>query len=249
MNSTIKNSDALNFLKSIEINTVDLIYIDPPFNTGKIRKFHASEYNDKFDDYISFIQDILCELRIVLKQTGSILVHLDYREIHYVKVLMDKIFGRDNFMNEIIWCYDYGGRAKKRYSCKHNTILWYVMDTKNYTFNYDELARIPYMAPGLVGKEKAKRGKTVVDWQFHTIVPTNSYEKTGYPTQKPLGLIERFVKVHSNPNDVLLDCFCGSGTFGVAAHKYDRRYLLCDENPVAVKIAQGRINDVDIKRS
>ncbi len=157
---------------------------------------------------------------------------------------MDEIFGRENFMNEIIWCYDYGGRAKKKYSCKHDTILWYVLDAKNYTFNYDQLERIPYMAPNLVGEKKAKRGKTVVDWQFHTIVPTNSYEKTGYPTQKPLGLIERFVKVHSNPGDVLLDCFCGSGTFGVAAKKHGREYLLCDKNPDAIEIVKERLKGV-----
>jgi site-specific DNA-methyltransferase (adenine-specific) len=241
MNSQIILADARKFLPTLPINSIDLIYIDPPFNTGKTRKKGNYEYNDKYDEYLSFLRPILEYFCYILKNNGSVLVHLDYREIHYVKVLMDEVFGRDKFMNEIIWCYDYGGRARKKYSCKHDTILWYVMNDKDYTFNYDALARIPYMAPNLVGKEKAKKGKTVVDWQFHTIVPTNSYEKTGYPTQKPLGLIERFVKVHSNPGDVLLDCFCGSGSFGVAAKKHDRKYILCDNNSDAIEIAKKRL--------
>lgn len=236
-------SDGLEYISDMEYSSIDLIYIDPPFNTGKKRKLHGQEYDDKYDDYLEFLHPYCERFYLILKDNGSLLIHLDYREVHYVKCMLDDVFGRRRFMNEIIWCYDYGGRTKKKYSCKHDTILWYVIDINNYTFNYDQLARIPYMAPGLVGPEKAKRGKTVVDWQFHTIVPTNSYERVGYPTQKPLGLIERFIKVHSNEGDTVLDCFCGSGTTGVAAKKHNRNYLLCDSNPAAIEITKERLKD------
>jgi site-specific DNA-methyltransferase (adenine-specific) len=168
-------------------------------------------------------------------------VHLDYREVHYVKVAMDRLLGRDRFMNEIIWAYDYGGRSKSRWPAKHDTILWYAVDPSDYVFDYDAMDRLPYMAPGLVSKEKAERGKTPTDVWWHTIVPTSSREKTGYPSQKPLGIVRRIVKVHSRPGDVVLDFFAGSGTTGVAAATEGRDFVLIDSNPEAVAIAARRL--------
>ena len=176
-----------------------------------------------------------------LTDNGSLFFHIDYRESHYCKILLDEVFGRDSFINEIIWAYDFGGRSKRRWPAKHDTIFWYAKDPQNYIFNYEEIDRIPYMAPGLVGKEKAARGKTPTDVWWHTIVPTNGKEKTGYPSQKPLGILERIVKVHSNPGDLVVDFFAGSGTTGVAAANLGRRYWLCDSNPEAVAIARRRL--------
>jgi site-specific DNA-methyltransferase (adenine-specific) len=166
---------------------------------------------------------------------------VDCREVHYVKVLLDSVFGRASFMNEIIWAYDYGGRSKNRWPAKHDNILWYAKDPKRYTFNYAAMPRIPYLAPGLVGPEKAARGKTPTDVWWHTIVPTAGREKTGYPTQKPLGLLKRIVEVHSHPGDLLLDFFAGSGTFGEAAARAGRDFLLVDNNPEAVRIMSARL--------
>lgn len=237
------NDDNLSIMRQIESEMVDLIYIDPPFNTGKKQKRGSVGYDDRFEDFEEFIQPRLEECWRLLKPTGSFFVHMDYREIHYVKVLMDGLFGRNKFMNEIIWAYDYGGRSKKRWSPKHDNILWYVKDPKNYTFNYDVMDRIPYMAPGLVGEEKAKRGKTPTSCWWHTIVPTNGKEKTGYPTQKPRGVIDRIVKIHSNEGDLLLDCFAGSGTFGESALENNRHCILIDNNKEAIDIMRERFKD------
>jgi len=198
-------------------------------------------YDDTFDDFLGFLEPRLKQAHRVLVDHGSFFLHLDYREVHYVKVMLDGIFGRDSFMNEIVWAYDYGARTKKRWSAKHDTILWYVKDPKHYTFNYDAMDRIPYMAPGLVGAEKAARGKTPTDVWWHTIVPTNGRERTGYPTQKPLGLLNRIVQVHSNPGDRLLDFFAGSGTFGEAAVRVGRDAVLIDQNDEAIEIMQNRL--------
>jgi len=245
----------------------DLIYIDPPFNTGKrqvlrsqrVRKDPAGtrrgfkgetyssvtvssmEYEDSFGDYLEFIGKRLIEARRLLKPHGAIFVHLDYREAHYVKVLMDGVFGRDSFMNEIIWAYDFGGRPKRKWPAKHDTILWYVVDPENYTFNYDAMERIPYMAPGLVEEKKAARGKTPTDTWWHTIVPTNGAERTGYPSQKPLGILNRIITVHSNPGDLVVDFFAGSGSTGEAALSNGRRALLVDNNPEAIEIMSQRL--------
>ena len=247
--------DNLPVLQGLAAGSADLIYIDPPFNTGKRqernriktvrdeaegdrigfadRRYRTiqlgkSGYGDAFDDYMSFLAPRLEEAHRVLTDTGSFFLHIDYREVHYCKVLLDQIFGRESFMNEIIWAYDYGARSKKKWSAKHDNILWYAKDPSSYTFCFEEMDRIPYMAPGLVGKEKAARGKTPTDVWWHTIVSPNGKEKNGYATQKPLGVLERLVKVHSRPGDLLLDFFAGSGTLGEAAAKYGRDYLLID---------------------
>jgi site-specific DNA-methyltransferase (adenine-specific) len=245
-----------------------LVYIDPPFNTGKVQrrdrmrvkasmgggtrggfggrrydveKLESGSYEDSFDDFEAFlIPRIQAALRC-LTRDGSLFVHLDPREVHYVKVALDRLLGRGRFMNEIIWAYDYGGRPKNRWPAKHDTILWYALDPDDYVFNYDEMDRIPYMAPGLVTPEKAARGKTPTDVWWHTIVPTSGREKTGYPTQKPLGILNRIIKVHSRPGDVVLDFFAGSGTTGVAAAQHGRGFVLVDDNPEALETAAARL--------
>ena len=259
--------DNLTVLRTLGPGSIDLIYIDPPFNTGRAqtrvsmraerdvngnrtgfqgKRYRTTAlgetgYHDRFDDYLAFLEPRLEEAHRVLAGTGSLFFHIDYREAHYCKVLLDGIFGRESFLNEIIWAYDYGGRPKRRWPAKHDTILWYAKDPADYTFDLDAVDRIPYMAPGLVGAEKRARGKTPTDVWWHTIVPTNGKEKTGYATQKPLGLLERIVKVHSSPGDTLLDFFAGSGTFGEAAAKHGRSCLLVDNNPEAARVMARRL--------
>jgi site-specific DNA-methyltransferase (adenine-specific) len=258
--------DNLPFLQQVAPESVDLVYIDPPFNTGRTQtrtriratadahgdrvgfkgktyrttRLSASGYADTFDDYLGFLVPRLQEAHRILSQTGSLFLHLDYREVHYAKVALDEIFGRDCFQNEIIWAYDYGARSTKRWSAKHDTILWFSKDPERYTFRLDEADRIPYMAPGLVGEEKAARGKTPTDTWWHTIVSPTGKEKTGYPTQKPLGILERIVKVHSEPGHVLLDFFAGSGSFGDAADRCGRDAILVDNNPEAIRVMRRR---------
>ena len=253
-------ADNLSVLQSLPSESVDLIYIDPPFNTGKTQartqlKTEASEdgdrvgfagrrcstvkigskaYNDVFDDFLTFLEPRLLEAKRILKPAGSLYFHIDYREVHYCKVLLDLIFGRDSFLNEIIWAYDYGARTKKKWPAKHDNILWYAKDPEKYTFNYDSIDRLPYMAPGLVGPEKAARGKTPTDTWWHTIVPTNGSEKTGYPTQKPLGILRRIILASSNPGEVVMDFFAGSGTVGAACLELERSFILVDNNPQAL---------------
>ena len=260
-------SDNLPVLQQMDAGSVELIYIDPPFNTGRTQSrtrirverdeagdrtgfqglryrteiIGRSSYEDSHDDYLAFLEPRLREAHRILAPTGSFFLHIDYREAHYCKILLDEIFGRASFMNEIIWAYDYGGRAKRRWSAKHDTIFWYARDPRAYTFNFDEMDRIPYMAPGLVGKEKAARGKTPTDVWWHTIVSPTGGEKTGYPTQKPLGVLERIVKVHSNPGDTVLDFFAGSGTTGEAAARNGRSYILVDSNPEAARVMATRL--------
>jgi site-specific DNA-methyltransferase (adenine-specific) len=261
-------ADNMAVLPEMQSSSVDLIYIDPPFNTGKAQKrtqlktvrdedngdrvgFGGKKYRtvklgsrafaDRFDDFLGFIEPRLVEAKRLLSKTGSLFLHIDHREVHYCKILLDEIFGRECFMNEIIWAYDYGGRSKKKWSAKHDSILWYVKNPKSYTFNFDQMDRIPYMAPGLVGEQKAKRGKTPTDVWWHTIVPTRGKEKTGYPTQKPLGILNRIIKVHSRPKDTLMDFFAGSGTLGEAAARLERDFILIDNQSEAVQIMACRL--------
>jgi site-specific DNA-methyltransferase (adenine-specific) len=270
---TVYCGDNLPVLTTIADKSVDLIYIDPPFNTGKIQtrtsiatvhdevcgdrigfqgkryrtiKIGSKKYDDIFDDYLLFLEPRLLEARRVLKDNGSFFFHIDYREVHYCKVMLDQIFGRTSFMNEIIWAYDYGARSKKRWPAKHDNILWYAKNPDEYQFHLDECDRIPYMAPGLVGEQKAALGKTPTDTWWHTIVSPNGREKTGYPTQKPRGVIDRIVKVHSLPGDVLLDFFAGSGTFGESAVEHGRDCVLVDNNPEALVVMERRFAAYDV---
>jgi site-specific DNA-methyltransferase (adenine-specific) len=262
-------ADCLTALQTLPEASVDLIYIDPPFNTGKVqtrktiktdqditgerlgfgdKRYTASilstlSFQDNLADYHSWLLTRIHAAKRVLKPSGSFFLHLDYREVHWMKVLLDiDVFGKDNFRNEIIWAFDYGARSKSLWPAKHNTILWYT-NSKEYTFNYDAIDRIPYMAPGLVGPEKAARGKTVTSVWWQTIVGTNSKEKTGYPTQKPIKLLDRIISVHTNPGDLVLDFFAGSGTTGEAAGKLNRRFMLIDNQQTAIDICTKRLKN------
>jgi site-specific DNA-methyltransferase (adenine-specific) len=260
-------AENLSYMRTLPDGAFRLIYIDPPFNTGKVQQrarmrvvaseqgvrvgfgdrryqvqlYDSPAYQDAYKDYLGFLEPRLREAHRLLTPDGSLFVHLDYREAHYVKVLLDTIFGREGFMNEIIWAYDYGGRSKRRWPAKHDTIFWYAKDPENYVFHYEAIDRIPYMAPDLVGAEKAQRGKTPTDVWWLTIVPTNSKEKTGYPTQKPLKLLERIVRVHSDVGDWVLDFFAGSGTTGEAAARLGRRFVLIDNHPDAIRVMTERL--------
>lgn len=267
MSIEIVSGDNLDLLSGFESESFNLIYIDPPFNTGRTQTrtktkttrsingnrvgfkgqsysteiIGTTSYEDKFDDFLEFIAPRIEEAFRLLSPTGSFFFHIDYREVHYCKVLIDEIFGRENFMNEIIWAYDYGARSKSRWSAKHDNILWYVKDPKDYTFNYDDIDRIPYMAPELVGPEKAARGKTPTDVWWNTIVSPTGKEKTGYATQKPLKILDRIIRVHSNPSDRVLDFFAGSGTTGEAAAINGRDCVLIDSNPQAIEVMKERL--------
>lgn len=269
MKNLIYFGDNLPILKTFPDGWVDLIYIDPPFNTGKSQKrtqiktqqsehgdrtgfsgrryqtlrLGTQEYRDIFDDYLAFLAPRLEEAYRVLAPHGSLYFHIDYREVHYCKVLLDQIFGRQCFLNEIIWAYDYGGRTRKKWPPKHDNILWYVKDPNHYIFNVEDIDRIPYMAPSLVGPEKAKRGKVPTDTWWHTIVATNSKEKTGYPTQKPLAILNRIVRASSNPGDLVLDFFAGSGAIGASCLELGRRFILIDNNPQAIAVMRQRFGD------
>jgi site-specific DNA-methyltransferase (adenine-specific) len=209
--------------------------------TYRTERTGKTGYADKFDDFVPFLMARIEASLRCLTARGSLFVHLDYREVHYVKVALDALLGRDHFINEIIWSYDYGGRPKDRWPAKHDSILWYALNPADYVFHYDAIDRIPYMAPGLVGAEKAARGKTPTDVWWNTIVPTNGREKTGYATQKPLGVLNRIVQVHSDPGAVVLDYFGGSGTTGEAAALHDRNFVLIDQNPEAVAVMARRL--------
>ena len=200
----------------------------------------SQEYADVFDDYLAFLKPRLIETFRVLKADGTLYFHIDYREVHYCKILLDHVFGRESFLNEIIWAYDYGARTKKKWPPKHDNILVYVKDPDHYTFNVNEIDRIPYMAPGLVGPKKAALGKLPTDTWWHTIVPTNGKERTGYPTQKPLGIMDRIVRASSNPGDLVLDFFAGSGTTGESCLKLGRQFILVDNNIQALETMARR---------
>ena len=271
MSNQIYFGDNLPILESWPSESVDLIYIDPPFNTGRKQsrtqiktkqanggdrvgflgkryqtiKLGSKGYVDLFDDYLAFLEPRLEQAHRILKPNGSMYFHIDYREVHYCKILLDAIFGRESFLNEIIWAYDYGARSKSKWPAKHDNILWYAKDPQNYTFNLDAIDRIPYMAPGLVGKEKAERGKTPTDTWWHTIVPTNGKEKTGYPTQKPLGILRRIIAASSNQGEVVMDFFAGSGTTGAACLELGREFILIDENPQSMDVLRKRFEQVE----
>jgi site-specific DNA-methyltransferase (adenine-specific) len=265
-------SDNLELLRRLPDGSIDLIYVDPPFNTGKRQSLRSLQtvrdevdgdrtgfqgkryrtiqlgsksYSDVHDDYLDFLEPRLVEMRRVLKHTGSLYFHIDYREVHYCKVLLDVLFGRDCFLNEIIWAYDYGARTTKKWPPKHDNILVYVRDPSAYFFDAEAVERIPYMAPGLVGPEKAARGKSPTDTWWHTIVPPGGKERTGYPNQKPLGVLRRVVQGSAPPGGLVADFFAGSGTAGIAAHELGRRFLMVDDNPEACAVMASRFSGID----
>ena len=262
----IIEGENLEILWSLPDASIPLIYIDPPFNTGKKQaqtrlrtersddgdrvgfkgqrylttKLATRAYDDARDDWLAFMEARLIEAHRLLTPNGSIYVHIDYREAHYCKLLLDAIFGRESFINEIIWAYDYGARTTKRWPAKHDTILFYAKNPADYVFNANDVDREPYMAPGLVGPEKAARGKLPTDVWWHTIVSPGGRERTGYPTQKPLGVLRRIIAASSNSGDVVLDFFAGSGTTGFAAHELGRDFMLIDEHPEAITVMRER---------
>ncbi len=269
----VVHGDNLAVLRGLPDACVNLIYIDPPFNTGKkqarsrLRTERSQDgdrvgfggrrysttvlgsraFDDAFDDYLEFLEPRLREAHRVLATDGSFYFHVDYREVHYCKILLDEIFGRHNFLNEIIWAYDYGGRSKDRWPAKHDNILLYVKNNKRYTFNVEDIERIPYMAPALAGEAKAARGKLPTDTWWHTIVSPTGKEKTGYPTQKPLGVLRRIITASSNPGDLVLDFFAGSGTTGAAALELGRRFLLVDSHKEAIDVMRARFKSKEVE--
>ncbi len=267
--SKIYFGDNYEILKNLPSNSIDLIYIDPPFNTGKSQKmeriktirsengdrkgFNGERYEtikigekafpDSFSEYIKdFLYPRMKEAYRVLASHGSLYFHIDYREVHYCKIMLDLIFNKDNFINEIIWAYDYGGKAKTRWPAKHDNILYYRKDTENYIYNVDSIDRIPYLAKGLVSQEKWDRGKLPTDTWWHSIVGTNSKERNGYPTQKPVKLLERIILASSNEGNTVLDFFAGSGTIGECCLKNNRNFILIDNNPVAMEVMSDRFS-------
>ncbi len=251
-----------------------LIYLDPPFNTGRVQRRQSlsttrtpegarqgfggnnydtvkgmlSRYDDRFDDYWAFLEPRLAEAWRLLDERGTLYLHLDYREAHYAKVALDALFGRDSFLNELIWAYDYGAKSTRRWPAKHDTILVYVKNPETYYFDSESVDREPYMAPGLVTPEKVARGKLPTDVWWHTIVSTNGSERTGYATQKPEGVLRRIVQASSAPGDRVLDFFAGSGTTGAVARALGRRFLLVDESPDAVAIMRARLPQATVAR-
>lgn len=268
----IVHGDNLDVAARLPDGAFRLIYLDPPFNTGKTQRRQRqtatrvddggrvgfggrsytveggaiSRYADRFDDYWAFLEPRLVEARRLLDDTGTLYLHLDYREAHYAKVALDSLFGRECFLNEIIWAYDYGGRSTRRWPAKHDTILVYVKNPRGYYFDSETVDREPYMAPGLVTPEKAERGKLPTDVWWHTIVPTNSRERTGYATQKPEGILRRIVAASSAPGDAVLDLFAGSGTTGAVAGALGRSYVLADASPEAIEVMRTRLPDARI---
>jgi len=265
----VVHGDNATVLPALPDGLFQVVYVDPPFNTGGRRdrrtlrtmadaegdrtgfggrRYSSVEtarmsYADSFDDYAGFLAPRLEEAHRLLARSGTLYVHLDWREAHYVKVLLDGIFGRDNFLNEVIWAYDFGGRPRDRWPAKHDTILVYVKERGAHLFDQDVIDRVPYLAPDLVGPEKAARGKLPTDVWWHTIVPTNGREKTGYPTQKPEGVLRRVLAPSSRPGDWVLDFFAGSGTTGAVAAALGRRFVLVDENPEAIEVMRRRLGD------
>ena len=266
------NGENLAALKSMPDESFQLIYIDPPFNTGRsqVRTNRSSvssstgnlgfqgkryeqvvksvlSYDDDFADYWAFLEPRLIEAYRLLHETGTIYLHLDYREAHYAKVLMDALFGRECFLNEIIWAYDYGGKSKSRWPAKHDTILVYVKNPTKYFFDSATVDREPYMAPGLVTPEKVARGKLPTDVWWHTIVSPTGKEKTGYPTQKPLGILRRIISASSRPGDRVLDFFAGSGTTAQAAFELKRQFVVVDQNPESIEVITSRLNALGVE--
>ena len=265
--NTVYFGDNLAVLKSIPDSSVQLIYIDPPFNTGREQqrskvttkrsdsgnrigfkgqryetvKSTILSYDDQFANYWDFLEPRIEEAFRILNQTGTLYLHLDYREAHYAKVLLDALFGSDCFLNEIIWAYDYGGKSKSRWPSKHDTILVYVKDPAKYFFDSESVDREPYMAPGLVTPEKVEKGKLPTDVWWHTIVSPTGKEKTGYPTQKPIGILRRIIQASSKEGDVVLDFFAGSGTTGYVANELGRRFILVDQNPESIEVIKNRL--------
>lgn len=274
MSNKVLFGDNLEQLGGMPDASAQLIYIDPPFNTGRdqVRTNRISKpsetggfgfqgrryeqvvqsvlsYDDSFSDYWAFLEPRLLMAHRLLKDSGTLYLHLDYREAHYAKVLLDALFGRECFLNEIIWAYDYGGKSKSKWPSKHDTILVYVKNPKTYYFDSETVDREPYMAPGLVTAEKVARGKLPTDVWWHTIVSPTGKEKTGYPTQKPEGILRRIIQASSKPGDLVIDFFAGSGTTGAVASDLNRSFVMVDQSPEAIAVITARLNSLGVSFS
>ena len=265
----IVHGESLDVLSALPDACAGLVYADPPFNTGSVRRglrqrvvrdagasrrgfagatyrtetAEGATYADSFDDYLAWLRPRLAESRRILAAHGTLYLHVDPRESHYCKVLLDELFGRECFLNEVIWAYDYGGRSTRRWPAKHDVILMYARTPGDHHFDLTEVDRVPYLAPGLQTPERASAGKTPTDVWWHTIVATNARERTGYPTQKPLAILRRIVAASSRPDDLVVDWCAGSGTTGDAARLLGRRFLLCDTSTDAVAVMRRRLGD------
>ena len=264
----VYHGDNLPLLRKMAAESVALIYIDPPFNTGKrqtrkrIRtvrdadgdrigfggKAYRTEtlgetgYADAFEDFPAFLRPRLEQAHRILSPNGSLFFHIDWRESARCRLLLEEIFGGpQHCINEIIWAYDFGARAKTRWPAKHDNIYWFAKNPDDFIFNYEAVDTIPYMAPSLQTPERIARGKPLTDVWWNSIVATNGRERTGYSTQKPLAIVQRIVRVHSKPGDTVMDFFAGSGTTGEAAAENGRNFILIDANPKSIAMMQKRL--------
>lgn len=241
MTNRVFHGDNLDIVPTLPDNTYRLVYMDPPYNTGKTKVKGDCSYDDTFEDFPSYLIPRIASILPKLTPDGSLFVQLDEREVHYIKVALDKLLGRDHFINEIIWAYDYGKRSKTRYSAKHDTILWYATNPKRYVFHHDTLDREPYLAPNRQTAERALAGKPITDVWWHTVVPTTGHENVHYPTQKPLGMIRRFIATHTDAGDRVLDPFAGSGTLAMAAWNAGREFDMVDRSGMAIRTMKSRL--------
>lgn len=243
-----------------------LIYLDPPFGTGKVyaariggercrpaRAVDAYRDDLAFDAYLRWLGDRLALMRDLLHETGTLYVHLDWHAVHYVKVALDRLFGRQRFLNELIWCYHGPSPIRSAFKRKHDTILVYTRSA-DYFFDADAV-RVPYdptTVKTFASSPKAgfgktpdlARGKVPEDWWYFPVVARVHTERVGYETQKPTALLDRIIKASSRPGDLVGDFFAGSGTTGVVAARLGRNVALVDRNPVAVEKTLLRLADL-----
>ncbi len=252
--------DCLNVLRSLPDESIDLIYIDPPFctqsrrNTTKDSHRYEDYWSEGLKGYLEFLTPRLEEMRRVLKMSGSIFIHLDYRTVHYVRVELDRIFGGRNFMNEIIWSYRTGGVGRRWFSRKHQNILVYAKKLGQHKFrviregkfrtdglNYDEKGK-PYKTTRKGRLYFNPAGPVLTDVWDIPFLSTVGKERTGYPDQKPIELLLRIIRAVTDENDMVADFFVGAGTTLHAAEILNRRWLGVDINPLAVKLSGRRLN-------
>lgn len=267
----VYNDDCLNILKDISDGTIDLIYLDPPFYTQKKQKLTSStgkkyEFADIWKsrkDYLDYMRIRLIEMRRVLKTTGNIYLHCDTSACHYLRIILDDIFGECNFRSEIIWSYKRWSNSKKGLLSNHQTILYYSKSS-NYKFNilYDDYAPTTNIDQILQERERNSDGKTIYKrdknggiiatkekkgvptsdvWEIPFLNP-KAKERTGYPTQKPIELLERIIEIGSDKGDTILDPFCGSGTTLVSAKLLDRKYIGIDISSDAIRLVEERLS-------
>lgn len=246
--------DNLELMKQLPDDSINLIYCDILYNTGK--KF--KDYNDNLgtpQEAIEWYRPRLIEMKRLLRYTGSIYLQCDYRLVHYLKVAMDNIFGINNFRNEIIWSYDRWTNNSKAFTKTHDNILFYTV-SNDYTFNlqYEDFSdkskhkgsRYSKLSDGKLNQEyiNTDRQKAMKDVWNVSILNSQAKERVGYNTQKPKELIERIIKASSNEGDIIADFFCGSGTTCVVARDLGRNYIGCDINEKAINITQERLSQI-----